>query len=132
MAAETEIIDSMKNDRMIAEEYLLAYDDKKHEYEERRAEYLDRYIPADDNIGGGKGNLPGHPVESAAIRAAQYDRNHSEYLWLKAADIALKTYGERRRIFISCRQEADRHARQWRGRKSWIIYTQRRYSEEIE
>jgi hypothetical protein len=132
MAAETEIIDSMKNDRMIAEEYLLAYEDKKQEYEDRRAEYLNRNIPFDNNMGGGKGNLPGHPVEIAAIRAVQYNMNHDEYLWLKAADITLKTYGERKRIFISCRQEADRHARRWRGRKSWIIYTQRRYNEEIE
>ena len=72
-------------------------------------------------------------MEAKAIRAAQYDMERPEYLWLKAVDVALRTFGERKRIFITVRQEAARleHGA-GPGRRGWVVYTQRRYCEEIE
>lgn len=130
---EQDIVKDMNEDRKIAETYILNYAALKKEYEARKAEWLEQGRPAvDTNIGGGKGNLPGHPVEEAAIKSAEYDAEHPEYLWLKAVGISLRTFGERKRIFISCRQEAERHNNGGRGRHGWVVYTQRRYCEEIE
>lgn len=130
---EQDITDAMAADRKKAEDYILNYAVLKKEYELRKAEWLERSRPpVDTNTGGGKGNLPGHPVEDAAIKSAEYDAEHPEYLWLKAVGISLRTYGERKRIFITCRQEAERHNIGGRGRHGWVVYTQRRYCEEIE
>lgn len=130
---EQDIVKDMSEDRKVAEGYILNYAVLKKEYELRKAEWMERSRPpADTNTGGGKGNLPGHPVEEAAIKSAEYDAEHPEYLWLKAVGISLRTFGERKRIFISCRQEAERHNIGGRGRHGWVVYTQRRYCEEIE
>lgn len=130
---EQDIVKDMSEDRKVAEGYILNYAVLKKEYELRKAEWLERIRPpADTNTGGGKGNLPGHPAEDAAIKSVEYDAEHPEYLWLKAVGISLRTFGERKRIFISCRQEAERHNIGGRGRHGWVVYTQRRYCEEIE
>jgi len=130
---ELDIVNSMNEDRKAAEGYILNYAVLKKEYELRKSEWLERSRPpVDTNTGGGKSNLPGHPVEDAAVKSVDYDAEHPEYLWLRAVGIALRTFGERKRIFISCRQEAERHNIGGRGRHGWVLYTQRRYSEEIE
>ena len=129
---EQDIVDRMRIDRKIAEVYILNYVALKKSYEKRKAESMEKsHQPADTNIGGGKSNLPGHPVEAAAIKSVEYDAEHSDYLWLQAVGIALRTFGERKRIFIACRQEAERQNDGGRGRHGWVVYTQRRYSEEI-
>ena len=130
---EQDIVDRMRIDRKIAEVYILNYASLKKSYEKRKAEWMEKSRPpADTNIGGGKSNLPGHPVEAAAIKSVEYDSEQSDYLWLRAVGIALRTFGERKRIFIACRQEAERQNDGCRGRHGWVVYTQRRYSEEIE
>lgn len=129
---EQDIVDGMREDRKVAEGYILQYAALQKRYEREKAAWMEQSRPpADTNTGGGKGNLPGHPVESAAIKSAEYDAEHPEYLWLRAVGIALRTFGERKRIFIACRQEAEQQGRFWRGQKMWVLYTQRRYGEEI-
>lgn len=133
MENEQDLVSSMKEDRKQAEEYILNYAVLKKEYELRKKEWLERSRPSvDTNTGGGKCNLPGHPVEDAAIKSAEYDAEHPEYLWLRSVCIAMRTFGECKRIFISCRQEAERHNVGGRGRHGWVVYTQRRYAEAIE
>lgn len=133
MENEQDLVDSMKEDRKQAEGYILNYAVRKKEYELRKKEWLERSRPpADTNSGGGKSNLPGHPVEDAAIKSVDYDYQQKDYIWLKAVEIALRTFGERKRIFIACRQEAERHNVGGRGRHGWVVYSQRRYCEEIE
>lgn len=128
---EQDIVRGMENDRKIAEGYILNYDNERKAYEVRKQEWLRaNNAPAGDKVGS-KSNLPGSPTENAAIKVAQYDMEHPEYLWLRAVEIALKTFGERKRIFITVRREADREAQSYHGKKSWVVYTQRRYSEEI-
>lgn len=130
---EQDIVKDMSEDRKVAEGYILNYAVLKKEYELRKAEWLERIRPpADTNTGGGKGNLPGHPAEDAAIKSVEYDADHSEYLWLKAVGIAFRTFDAKRRIYIACRQRAEHDSNQWRGRKSWVVYTQMSYDEEIK
>lgn len=130
---EQDIVARMRIDRKIAEVYILNYAALKKSYENRKAEQLEGCRPpADVNVGGGKSNLPRHPVEAAAIKSVEYDSETTEYLWLRAVGIALRTFGERKRIFIACRQEAERQNAGSRGRHGWVVYTQRRYCEEIE
>ncbi len=130
---EQDIVKGMSEDRKLAEDYILNYTKHKKDYERKKREWLEQgRPPVDTNVGGGKGNLPGHPVEDMAIKSADYDIEHLRYLWLRAVEIALRTFGERKRIFISCRQEAECHNIGGRGRHGWVVYTQRRYAEEIE
>jgi hypothetical protein len=123
----------MQDDRKIAARFILNFEAEKKKYEVAKRDYFERPQRNTEKVGG-KGNLPGNPTQDAAIRSAQYDLDHPEYLWLKAVEIALKTFGERRRIFIAVRQEAAQngHYNEGRpGRRAWVVYTQRRYAEEI-
>lgn len=130
---EQDIVKSMNEDRKLAEDFILNYENHKKDYERKKRDWLEQSRPpVDTNIGGGKGNLPGHPVEDMAIKSADYDAERPRYLWLRAVGIALRTFGERKRIFIACRQEAEHHNIGGRGRHGWVVYTQRRYAEEIE
>ena len=131
-----DVVKSMDEDRKIAEGYVLEYEAMRKEYDTKKMEWLfntQAAKPIDENIGGGKSNLPGKPVEEAALKSAQYDMNHPEYLWLQAVSIALKTFGERKRIFIRVRREAEhKNNGGCVGRPGWVVYTQRRYYEEIQ
>ena len=124
-----EIDKDMKADRKLAERFLLGYDHELSEYAKQKEEFL----AAPREISAGRGNLPGKPVEAQAIKSAQYDAEHEEYGWLRAVEVALRTFGERKRIFISVRQEAAAkgNCNDGPGRRGWVVYTQRRYSEEI-
>jgi hypothetical protein len=130
----TGLVRDMSEDRKQAEYFMLNYEQELAEYNSRKEEFLDQRIPIPDGAAGGKGNVPGKPTEVKAVRGAQYDIDHPEYLWLKAVEVALRTFGERKRIFIAVRREAARHGMHGTGpgRRGWVVYTQRRYSEEIE
>ena len=128
---EQDIVRGMENDRKIAEGYILNYDNERKAYEVRKQEWLSANNALAGDKVGGKTNLPGSPTENTAIKFAQYDIEHPEYFWLRAVEIALKTFGERKRIFITVRREAERNAQRYHGKKAWVVYTQRRYSEEI-
>lgn len=125
---------NMQNDRKIAERFILNYEKELARYESAKMDYFQSQQRNIEQVGG-KGNLPGNPTQAMAMRSAQYDIDNPAYLWLKAVEIALRMFGERKRIFISCRQEAalrDRYSDDRPGRKGWVIYTQQRYNEEIE
>ena len=125
-----EIDKDMKEDRKLAERFLLGYDKELKDYKRQKEEFLT--VPKEVSMGG-RSNLPGKPVEAQAIKSAQYDSEHAEYGWLRAVEYALRTFGERKRIFISVRQEAavKGNCNDGPGRRGWVVYTQRRYSEEI-
>lgn len=124
----------MYDDRKEAEHYILDYESEWFEYEMRK--YDDLFgSPRDDEKVGGKSNLPGKPTETMAIRSAQYDEDSPVYWWLKAVETAMRTFGERKHIFISVRREAERQGNYREGqpgRRAWVVYTQRRYAEEIQ
>ena len=123
----------MQDDRKIAARFILNFEAEQKQYDKAKRDYLERQKHIVEKVGG-KGNMPGNPTQAAAIRSAQYDIDNPDYLWLKAVEIALRTFGERKRIFISVRQEAAQRGgyNEGRpGRRAWVVYTQRRYSEEI-
>ena len=123
----------MQNDRKIAERCILNYEKELARYESAKMDFFQRQQRNVEQVGG-KGNLPGNPTQAQAIRSAQYDEDNPSYLWLKAVEIALRTFGERKRIFISVRQEAAQRGcynEGSPGRRAWVVYAQRRYSEEI-
>ena len=122
------VFDDMKRDRDIAKRYVLDYENEKYSYEFKRAEYLEskrEFLTT-------QRSMPASPTEAIAVANAQYDKEHPEYCWLKAVELAFKTFGERKHIFIEVRREAEKKSSGNRGRKGWVIYTQRRYSEEIQ
>ena len=127
------LANDMQDDRKIAERFILNFEAEQKKYEVAKRDYFESQRHNVEKVGG-KGNMPGNPTQAAAIRSAQYDEDNPSYLWLKAVEIALRTFGERKRIFISVRQEAAQRGdynENRPGRRAWIVYTQRRYSEEI-
>ena len=125
------LANDMQDDRKIAERFILNFEAEQKKHEVAKRDYFESQRHNGEKVGG-KGNMPGNPTQAAAIRSAQYDEENPSYLWLKAVEIALRTFGERKRIFISVRQEAAHHNIGGRGRHGWVVYTQRRYAEEIE
>ena len=126
------LANDMQDDRKIAERFILNFEAEQKKYDMAKRDYFDSQQRNIEKVGG-KGNLPGNPTQAQAIRSAQYDEDNPSYLWLKAVEIALRTFGERKRIFISVRQEvaSKGNCNDGPGRRGWVVYTQRRYSEEI-
>ena len=128
------LVRGMDDDRKQAEQYLLNYAFELLEYERRKHD--DLYgSPWDDEKVGGKSNLPGKPTEAQAIKSADYDEQSPVYWWLKAVETAMRTFGERKHIFIAVRREAESQGNYREGqpgRRAWVVYTQRRYAEEIQ
>ena len=127
------LANDMQDDRKIAERFILNFEAEQKKYDMAKRDYFESQ-KRNVELVGGKSNLPGNPTQAQAIRSAQYDEDNPSYLWLKAVEIALRTFGERKRIFISVRQEAAQRGcyNDGRpGRRAWVVYAQRRYSEEI-
>ena len=129
---EQVIWDALKRDRSDAEMYLIRYPTLIRDYEHNKR-VLDGLTvrPADENVGGGRSNIPGHPTEAAAIRSVDYDCSDM-YRWLKAVEIVEKGLGERKRMLIEARRTAERSSgKEYRGRPVWVTATTMRYQEMI-
>ena len=127
------LANDMQDDRKIAERFILNFEAEQKKYDMAKRDFFESQ-KRNVELVGGKSNLPGNPTQAQAIRSAQYDEDNPSYLWLKAVEIALRTFGERKRIFISVRQEATKNGyyNEGRpGRRGWVTYAQRRYNEEI-
>lgn len=124
----------VKADKEKAEYYLLRYETEIQKYEDALHEYINYSELHDDNVGGGKSNLTSAPTERQALKKIEFDRQYKAYRWLKAVEIVQRGLGERKNIFIRVRREAERNNlyATGRGRKGWVVFVQRRYSEEIE
>ena len=129
---EQNIWDELKRDREIAEMYLLRYPTMVKDYERNKCVLSGLSIrPVDENVGGGRSNIPGHPAEAAAIRSVVYDSNDM-YRWLKAVEIVERGLGERRRMLIEARRIVERSGgKSYRGRPAWVTATTMRYQSMI-
>lgn len=129
---EQNIWDALKHDRELAEMYLLRYPTMVKDYERNKRVLSGLSIrPVDENVGGGRSNVPGNPVEAAAIRRAEYDDNDT-YRWLKAVDIVAKGLGERKRMLIEARRVVDRSTyKPKKGRPAWVTATTMRYQNMV-
>lgn len=74
-----QLVEDKENDITIRKEVfrhveaeLYAYPFRKREIERLREEILHPHAPAEENIGGGKSNLPGDPTAKKAIRLASH------------------------------------------------------------
>ena len=132
MADEQKIWGALKHDREQAEMYLLRYPTMVKDYERNKCVLSGLSIrPVDENVGGGRSNIPGHPAEAAAILSADYDDNDT-YRWLKAVEIVERGLGERKRMLIEARRTVERSSgRSYRGRPAWITATTMRYQSMI-
>lgn len=124
---------SIAADRKRAEYYLLNYDSELQKYRDAKQEYLEFTENHDDNVGGGKSNMTGAPTERTVLKSIAFDDTYEPYRWLKAVEIVQRGLGERKNIFIRVRREAERNNLYTidRGRKGWVTFVQRRYSEEM-
>lgn len=146
------IIREIESDRRTAERYLLHYPQLLKAYEEDRRVVVDGEpvvdagqppvmvpFPAaekgrEENVGGGRGNLPGNPTEVKALKAVTYDEKQEAYTWLKAVEIVQRSLGERKNIFIEIRRNAETQAMgaKGQGRPGWVTYCQMKYQAAME
>lgn len=122
-----ELMRATKGDTDIAESYLLDYEKELRAYQNYRLTYMTK----SNGVSVGRGNLPGHPTESAAIRGVEFDNNYPGYLWLKAIEIVLRNLGEQKYHFVILRREAEACKsiiHKTGGRPSWVPYLQCKYS----
>lgn len=146
------VIKEIESDRRTAERYLLHYPELLKEYEEGRRRAVEGepivdagqplvMVPFSDpekgrveNVGGGRGNLPGSPTESKALKVVAYDDRQEAYTWLKAVEIVQRSLGERKNIFIEIRREAEAQAMvaKGQGRPGWVTYCQMKYQAAME
>lgn len=121
------LLDMIKDDADIAEGYLLDYDNRLRQYQDDKLAYM-----TENNGGGvGRGNLPGNPTQSQALRGVDFDYNHPAYLWLKAIEIVMRNLGERKYKFVELRREAEACkaiTHKTGGRPSWVPYLQCKYA----
>lgn len=133
---EQEIEKGTEDDRKTAEAYVLNYEAWNRTHEEFMNEAREDSVwgTPDAEVVGGKSNLPRNPVEKTGILLADYAMKSDHPLWLRAVELALKTFGERRRIFIKVRCEAEKANKDNGkvGRPGWVVYTQHRYREETQ
>jgi hypothetical protein len=145
------IIREIDADRRTAERYLLHYPELLKDYEAARRVVVDGEPVVDvgqppvmvsfsdpekgreENVGGGRSNLPGNPTEARALKAAAYDEKQDAYTWLKAVEIVQRSLGERKNIFIEIRRKAEAQAMEARvqGRPGWVVYCQMHYQAAI-
>ena len=129
---EQNIWDALKHDRELAEMYLLRYPTMVKDYERNKCVLSGLSIrPVDENVGGGRSNIPGHPAEAAAIRSVVYDSNDM-YRWLRAVEVVERGLGEWRRMLIDARRTVDRSGgKSYQGRPAWITATTMRYQSML-
>lgn len=123
---------SISEDKKAAEYYLLNYEKELRLYESAKCEYIE--YKKEEKSAGSRGNKISNPVEREVFKKIEFDRSYVGYRWLKAVEIVQRGLGERKNIFIRVRREAEKNNTYTRakGRKGWVVYVQRRYSEEIE
>lgn len=111
---------AIREDRKIAEQYLLRYRELLQRYRETKEEYL-AAAPAN----GPRGSSPSDPTAALAARSVQYDLESTEYYWLKAVEIVEQTLSADDKAFLLYRRRAHSRCRTAHGgRPAWIAYTQ--------
>ena len=126
-----DIYDGIKEDKKVAEYYLLNYAKELKTYQDAKEEFMNYKEQRDENTGGGRAGV-GNPTEQIAMKSIEFDSNYPNFRWLKAVEIVQRGLGERKNMFIKVRREAEQLHNIGRGRKGWVVYVQRHYSEEIE
>ena len=122
--AALQMADEIRQDRKRAESMLLNYTEELKTYRMQREEYVN------GGAAGKGGNLPGHPTEAEALRGIEFDETYSAYTWLRAVEFVERGLSERKRIFLDARRKASRQ-KAGRGRRAWLVLTQRLYCEAI-
>ena len=110
--------------------YILHYAEYLKAYRENKAEYMAKK----KRNGAASASKPGKPTESEAVASAMYDESHEEYYWLKAVEIVRRGLSERKRLFVDIRVDAEKAKGHVfpSGRKTWVPYVQKKYSEILE
>lgn len=111
---------AIREDRKIAEQYLLRYRELLQRYRETKEEYL-----AAAPVDGPRSSSPSDPTAVLAARSVQYDLESAEYYWLKAVEIVEQTLSADDKTFLLYRRRAHGSCRTAHGgRPAWITYTQ--------
>lgn len=126
-ARDLEIIDIMRSDAEKAEYYLLFFNDELKKYENIVQDIADETPQPSGNSGGTTYKI-GNPTLDKIL---SIEREYPDYVWIEAVKLFQRMQGEKKLIFLRVRREAASQPQIGRGRKGWVVYTQRRYVEEL-
>lgn len=118
----------IKEENRIAANWLIYYRERKREHEERRQEILAGKRENDENVGGGRSSLPGHPVENIACKLDEHDHNDTAK-WLQTVEDVKSIVGPKKRQLLELRQECKFYISPDGGRPGWIAPVQQRFGE---
>lgn len=125
------VVRQIQEDKKTAEHYLLCYEQEMKQYARDLAESMHGRQP-DGNAGGGRGNLPGNPVEAQAFARIRFNEKYEPYLWLKSVEVVMKRLSKQKKIFLKLRREAYHKHLCYKGKEAWVVYVQQRYMEEYQ
>lgn len=126
-ARDLEIINIMRNDAEKAEYFLLFFDDELKKYEEIVQDIADETPRPCGNNGGTTYKVSNPTLD----KILNIEKEYPDYVWLEAVKLFQRMQGEKKLIFLRVRREAANIPQKGRGRKGWVVYTQRRYAEEL-
>ena len=111
----------------LAKHYILNFDSEMQTYLDKKREYMSKRADANVGIRGGLSK----PTEAQALKSIKFDKRYPAFKWLKTVEILHRDLGERKKIFLNIRIEAAKCHQTGRGRRGWVGYAQRRYTEAL-
>ncbi|WP_432647415.1 hypothetical protein [Mitsuokella sp.] len=123
------VMKQIQEDKKSAEHYLLCYEQEMKQYARELTESMHGRHP-DGNVGGGRGNLPGNPVEAQAFATIKFNEHYEPYLWLRSVEVVMKKLSKQKKLFLRLRREAYQKHKCYKGKEAWVVYVQQRYAEE--
>lgn len=122
------VVRQIQEDKKTAEHYLLCYEKEMQQYARAMVESMHGRQP-DGNVGGGRGNLPGNPVEAQAFAKIRFNEKYEPYLWLKSVEIVMKRLGKEKKLFLRLRREAYHKHLCYKGKEAWVVYVQQKFMD---
>ena len=123
----SDLSDAIRQQNLVAEDWLIHYPTRKKEFEEALDDIICPWKPEDENIGGGKSNIPGRPTESMGLALAEHDTSN-EARWLELIAELARVLDDKKRLLVAIRQEGCYYS-SGRGRPAWTAYACARFAD---
>lgn len=114
----------------IAGDWIIHYQQRKKDHDQRRIEIEAGAKDKDENVGGGRSSVIGRPTEALAMALAGHDNNCTAR-WLKVVELVMCIVGQKKRLLIELRQECRYYIGPNGGRPNWITPVQQRYADAM-
>lgn len=129
IAEKDDIREQMRIENRVAANWLIHYRERARDHAERRREIEAGKRQVDENVGGGRGSMPGNPTQAMVMALAAHDDGNNAR-WLKTVESVMGIVGPKKRELIELRQECRFYISPTGGRPGWIQAVQVRFGEK--